>query len=134
MTNEYLVAPHGHGNFDEHLAQFDELQRQGDLAKLKDKIQVAIDKYFEYGQFEVWWNNRMRTNTIQLQYVPIMTFIHNDDLLLALLRCHRHCRSSDQRVENAWQNLVYKFRCDRDEEDWRRTDWQPSDERGPHRP
>ena len=132
MASKYLVAPDGHGNFDEHLARFVELERQGELAKIKEKIEVAIDNYIECGQFEEWWKNPRRTNTMHLPHA-VMTFFHNDDFLLALLRNYRTNQSSDERVADAWKLLLYKFRCDRENENWRGADWQPSDDRGPHR-
>jgi hypothetical protein len=136
MANEYLVA-RGHpdlaSNFDEHLSRFDELRREGELAKLKDKIQAAIDEYYEWGQFEVWWQNTARTLQLDLG-VRSLTFSHNDDGLRRLLANYHRCASSEQRVERAWRLLVYCFNVDRHEEEWRRADWTPSDARGPHRP
>ena len=138
MANEYLVA-RGHpdlaSNFDEHLSRFDELRREGELAKLKDKIQAAIDEYYEWGQFEVWWQNTARTVQLDLG-VFTLTFSHNDDGLRRLLANSAHrSASSEQRVERAWRLLVYCFNSDCEEEEWRcRADWTPEDAEGPHRP
>ncbi len=131
-ANQYLVEPRGHGSVDEHLARFDELRREGELAKLKDKIQAAIDEYYEWGQFEVWWQNTARTQQLDLG-VRALTFSHNDAGLRRVLANYRHSVSSQERVEHAWRLLLYLFRRDREAEEWRRADWTPSDARGPHR-
>ncbi len=138
-ATQYLVArdhPDLVNNFDDRLAQYDELRREGELAKLKDKIQAAIDEYYEWGQFEVWWQNTARTQQLDLGTVSrprALTFSHNDDGLRRVLANYRHCASSDERVERAWRLLVYCFNVDRNVEQWRRADWTPSDMRGPHR-
>jgi hypothetical protein len=138
---------------DEELALLDEVVREGELARLKARIQTAIDDYFEWGQFEVWWNNPSRTNRL---YVPsendIRTYWHNDYLLLRLLRNAELDREKDRAVfrkhgqhnffvhgkttaELAWLRLCQCFNEDRIREDWQRNeaDWQPDDPTGPHR-
>ena len=104
MANEHLVA-RGHpdlaSNFDEHLSRFDELRREGELAKLKDKIQAAIDEYYEWGQFEVWWQNTARTVQLDLG-VRALTFSHNDDGLRRVLANASQLTSSKKRVLWAW--------------------------------
>ena len=133
QENEYLIEACGHESVHEHLARFDEIRREeGELAKLKDKIQAAIDEYYEWGQFEVWWQNTARTQQLDLG-VRALTFSHNDAGLRRVLANYHHCVSSQERMEHAWRLLLYLFRRDRHEEEWRRADWTPSDARGPHR-
>ena len=132
MANECLVAPAGKGNFDEHLARYDELVREGELARLKDRIQSAIDNYYEWGQFEVWWQNPARTHELDFGGLR-ETFSHDDDMLRRLLANYRRCQSSKTRVFWAWRYLVHRFNVDRDTEQWNRADWTPSDAHGPHR-
>ncbi len=118
MANDYLVArdhPESESNYDEHLARFDELVREGDLAKLKHKIQAAIDDFIEWGQFEVWWQNTRRTHTLEVTGGQ-MTFNHTDDGLRELLANYRHCRSSSERVRRAWVLLFYLFTEDREQD------------------
>jgi hypothetical protein len=169
MPNAYLVhsdtldtlAGHGNfdnceaarprSNFDEHLARFDEIRREGELAKLKDKIQSAIANHKDWGQFEVWWQNRRRTNTLKAGTLkagtlkagqgPALTFRHNDDLLLAVLRkydsgssgLYRSGLYSNWCVEQAYQFIRYMVLGDREYENWNMDDWTPSDLNGPHR-
>jgi hypothetical protein len=102
--------------------------------KLKDKIQSDIDNYKDLGQFEVWWQNPRRTNTLKVGQGHALTFSHNDDLLLALLRKHDSTSYSNWRVESAYQLMRYMFLEDREYEKWKMDDWNPSDENGPHRP
>ena len=113
QENEYLIEACGHESVHEHLARFDEIRREeGDLAKLKDKIQEAIDNYYELGQFEVWWQNTARTHWLDLGTVSapkIMTFSHNDDGLRSMLANYRHCAWSNDRVEQAWRLLMHCF-------------------------
>ena len=137
MANEYLVT-HTHpdlvSNFDEHLSRFDVLQREGELARLKDKIQAAIDDYYEWGQFEAWWQNTARTQQVDLGNVrapKFITFSHNDDGLRRVLANYHNCASSKERVQRAWRLLMYCFNFDRNVEQWRRDDWTPSDFRRP---
>jgi hypothetical protein len=96
-------------------------------------IQAKIDDNFEWGQFEVWWENTRRQQIIQ-KSTGTMTYSHNDDLLRALLFNYRDIHSSNERVDWGWRSLVRRFHVDGDDEEWReeRGDWQPSDERGPH--
>ena len=117
----------------EQLALLDEIVRQGDLASLKKVIQAKIDDHFQWGQFEVWWTNTRRKQTIE-KSTGTTTYSHNDDLLRALLFIHREFPSSKERVDWGWRSLVRRFHVDGDDEEWReeRGDWQPSDERGPH--
>ena len=133
MENEYFVRHDGVAGdgVREHLALLDEIVRQGELARLNDKIQKFINNNFEWGQFEVWWKNTGREQTIQ-KLDGTMTYSHNDDFLRALLLNYRHNPSSDERVNWAWRSLLQRFYKDRDDEQWRMGDWQPSDAPGPH--
>jgi len=135
MANEYIVRYNGVAGdgVREQLALFDEIVRQGDLASLKKVIQAKIDDHFQWGQFEVWWTNTRRKQTIE-KSTGTTTYSHNDDLLRALLLNYRHNPSSDERVNWAWRSLLQRFYKDRDDEQWCRPlgDWQPSDPRGPH--
>jgi hypothetical protein len=120
----------------EQLALFDEIVRQDELAKLKKKIQAKIDSNFEWGQFEAWWKNTSRKQTIEKSN-GTMTYSHDDDLLQALLFNYRDYPSRDERVDWGWRSLLRRFYEDCDEEQWKMGDrplgdWQPSDPRGPH--
>ena len=100
------------------------MTRLGELARLKDRIQSAIDNYDEWGQFEVWWQNPVRTQTVCVGDLR-QTFHHDDDLLRWLItnfHAHRY----------AWEYILICFKKDRETERWKRDDWTPSDERGPH--
>jgi hypothetical protein len=99
MANEYIVRHDGvvGGGVREHLSLYDELVLQGELARLHDKIQATIHAYFEWGQFEEWWKNTTRTQTLEGPN-GAMTYRHTDDLLRALLLHYRHYRSSQSRV------------------------------------
>ena len=133
LHNAYLVAQdHPDNNFDHRLAQYDELRREGELARLKDRIQSAIDEYYEWGQFEVWWQNPARAIRLDLG-TRTVTFSHDDRGLRRILALYNHCPASKERVERAWRLLVRRFNVDRHEEQWNRDDWHPGDERGPHR-
>jgi hypothetical protein len=138
MANKYIVRHNGVAgdSVREHMALFDEIVLQGELARLKKEIQAKIDGSFEWGQFEMWWKNTRRTQTIQKSN-GTMTYSHNDDLLRALLLNYRQNPSSDERVNCAWLSLLQRFYKDRDDEEWIMGDrplgdWQPSDPRGPH--
>ena len=132
-ATQYLVArdhPDLENNFDARLAQYDELRREGELAKLKDKIQAAIDEHYEWGQFEVWWQNTARTQqvdsgtqqvdsgtvrvhdsgtvrvhdsgTVRVHNSNIITFSHDDDGLRRVLANASQLTSSKKRVLWAW--------------------------------
>ena len=121
---------------EDELARLDELVLQGELARLNDTIQAAIDAYFEWGQFEAWWKNTTRTQTLEGPN-GAMTYSHTDDLLRALLLNYRQIRLSQSRVFWAWRYLLFLFYKNRDDEQWKMAhrplgDWQPSDPRGPH--
>ena len=138
MENKYIVWHNGVAGdgFHEQLALFDEIVRQGDLASLKKVIQAHIDRNFEWGQFESWWKNMKRKQTIE-KSTGTMTYSHNDDLLRALLFNYRDYPYSNDRVDWGWRSLLRRFRDDREEEQWIMGDrplgdWQPSDPRGPH--
>jgi len=147
-----------------HMKLYDDIVREKELINLKGKIQTTIDQHVEWGQFEAWWNNENRIHIIvarkvarekhtSFQRTPA-TYRHNDDFLLALLRDAQERRDyalkqksrniepseyyvddiSGTNVDVAWRKLCLFFHCDRDSEQWRRSDWQQFDNHGPHRP
>ena len=151
----YLVTGAGHGcahgydgvrsegELEEHLQSFDEIALPGELARLHDRIDAACAEDFEWGQFEVWWENPAREHRLSsAQYVLGRMYRHDDVFLRALLRQARLQRSEEplhplvrgrSTVDLAWARLLYYFYQDRNIEQWRRGDWTPSDMRGPGR-
>jgi hypothetical protein len=133
MANAYLVGHVCH-NVTEHLAQFDEIVREHDLSRLKAIIKQKVDEKFEFGLFEVWWNDTKRTQTLCLNSEGCMrTYGHNDDLLRALLRNAEYNREMNRAgirkhgrpnffvhgrttVELAWHALCQYFNRDCSEE------------------
>ncbi len=76
MANTYLVSQ----VHPEHLASFNEIVRDGELAQLKAKIQEVIASNWHNGVFEMWWSDTgVRHRTFG------STYGHNDDMLRALL-------------------------------------------------
>jgi hypothetical protein len=133
-------------SFEQELAQWDAIARGYGLSRLKVEIQKAIDVCFSWGQFEVWWRNPHRTNTLEgIEYQ------HDDKFLLALLKRAQKQDDSDRRrfgepgvprekhasnsnVRDAWGMLCRFFEQDASIEQWKMGDWQPDDMRGPDRP
>ena len=75
----------------EHLASFNEIVRDGELAQLKAKIQEVIASNWQNGVFEMWWSDTgARTHMFGA------TYGHNDDMLRALL-------AAAQEDDNEWR-------------------------------
>jgi hypothetical protein len=131
-------------HFEEHLGLFDATVLEGELARLRDRIDAACGEGFEWGQFEVWWQHPARENRVSCaENVHGVVYLHDDRFLRALLReaqLRRLCTGTRRRevqgrstVDLAWSRLLQYFYRDRNTEQWRRADWTPSDMRGPGR-
>jgi hypothetical protein len=95
--------------------------RKHDLIRLRKKIQEAIDKQAEWGQFEVWWHNMNRTLTIVAPkevhekdtsfQKTSATYRHNDDFLIALLRDAQERRdyAMKQKIRNVAPSEYYFY-------------------------
>jgi hypothetical protein len=104
MLASYLVTGAGHGydgvrsegELEEHLQRFDEIALPGELARLHDRIDAACAEDFEWGQFEVWWENPAREHRLSsAQYVLGRMYSHDDLFLRALLRQAQLQRSEE---------------------------------------
>jgi hypothetical protein len=135
-------------NFDELeelLRRFDATELEGELARLRDRIDAACAEYFEWGQFEVWWHHPARECWVTCDTAEdgYLVYLHDDRFLRALLREAQLRRRGTRRrntllqgrstVDLAWRRLLEFFYWDRGEEQWRRADWTPRDRRGPGR-
>jgi hypothetical protein len=131
--------------FEEHLGRFDATVLEGELARLRDRIDAACAEDFEWGQFEVWWHHPARECRVSCaENMHGVVYLHDERFLRALLREARLWRTGTRRretwmegrstVDLAWNRLLQYFYRDRNSEQWRRADWTPSDTRGPGRP
>ena len=136
--------------FEEHLGRFDATVLEGELARLRDRIDAACAEDFEWGQFEVWWHHPAREcrvscaeNVHGVVHWHDEVYLHDERFLRALLREAQLRRTGTRRrdplvqgrstVDLAWHRLLQYFYRDRNSEQWRRADWTPSDMPGPGR-